>query len=249
MKNKRIVLLDTLRGVSMLYVMFYHIMYDLRFIYSQATPAFITPGNAFFEILHGIFLTILFSVSGVCSTLSRNSLKRGALLYIAGYLITIGTELFMPSELIVFGVLSCFGACMVMTALAEPLIKKAGDKSVYFSAVFLLLAFVFRDMAYGRIDLVFTRIDIPVLPFRWLYPLGLRGADFASSDYFPLIPFLFLFLAGRCAAKQVTELAQKAEMKPGVVEFIGKHSLIFYLAHQPLILLVLEIIFMSGGLS
>lgn len=241
--KKRIVLLDVLRGAAMLYVMLYHFMYDWVLIYGWKAPLFLTPGETFFEIVHTFFLWVLFFVSGICSALSRNSLKRGALLYIIGYLITVGTELFMPSELIVFGVLSCFGACMVLTSFISPLIDKLGDKQIYLSILFAVLWFVFRGLSRGQIDLLLTKISVDSSHFLLLYPLGLPGDAFSSADYFPLIPFLFIFLCGKCASKQVRELCSKADMKESAVSFIGKHSLWVYAVHQPVFLGLLYVVF------
>ena len=241
--KKRIVLLDVLRGAAMLYVMLYHFMYDWVLIYGRKAPVFLTPGESSFEIVHIFFLWVLFFVSGVCSALSRNSLKRGALLYIIGYLITAGTELFMPSELIVFGVLSCFGACMVLTSFISPLIDRSGDKQIYLSPAFAVLWFVFRNLNHGQIDLIFTKISVDSSRFLWLYPLGLPGDAFSSADYFPLIPFLFIFLCGRCASEKTREICSKADIKESPVSFIGKHSLWAYAIHQPVFLGLLYVFF------
>ncbi len=242
-KHERIVLLDILRGCAMIYVMLYHVMFDICFIFGRSAPPFLTPGNAFFEALHVFFLWILFAVSGMCSNMSRSSLKRGTLLYIAGYGITVATELFMPSELIVFGVLSCFGACMVICDLLSPLINKAGSKKYIISAVCVVLWFIFRNVYHGRIELIFTTISFNTDNAKWLYPLGIIGKGFASADYFPLIPYIFMFLCGKCAADTLLPLISKVKARSGPVGFIGKHSLIFYAAHQPLILLLLWIVF------
>lgn len=247
-KKSRIVLLDLLRGAAMIYVVLYHVMYDIGFIYGRETPALITPGNSVFEVIHTFFLWILFAVSGICSGFSRNSLKRGAFLYIVGFLITLFTSVFMPSELIVFGVLSCFGACMVMTSLVRPFLDKIPPYVLLALSVMGWL--MFREFyRSGEIWLLFTSVTIPSpANAAYLYPIGIKAESFKSADYFPIIPYIFMFWAGSALYRPLTEnkLPERLyDLKPGVIGFIGRHSLIIYAVHQPLLILIFEIIF--GG--
>ncbi|MBQ8978549.1 MAG: DUF1624 domain-containing protein, partial [Oscillospiraceae bacterium] len=166
---KRIAFLDLARGIAMIYVILYHIMFDIRYIFELPVPELLRPGNAVFEAAHVIFLWVLFSVSGICLTLSRDPVRRGAVLYLAGFGITLVTELFMPSELIVFGVLSCFGACMVIMGLCRRAIAKL---PLWTAAVTFLLWFILRHFPQ-YIDLVFTRIQPELSGYGYLYPIGI----------------------------------------------------------------------------
>ena len=72
----------------------------------------------------------------------------------------------------------------------------------------------------------------------WLYPLGLTRPDFASADYFPLLPWLFLFLMGTvlggwCLRHRDCRLLTVP--LPGALTFPGRHSLLRYLLHQPVL--------------
>ena len=70
----------------------------------------------------------------------------------------------------------------------------------------------------------------------WLYPLGL--GEFEGADYFPLLPWLFCFLAGSFAG-----VWAKAGKFPGWMyksrarwlSWLGKHTLVIYVVHQPVI--------------
>lgn len=242
--RERVRMLDILRGGAMVLVVFYHIVYDLRFIYGLNIPAAITPGQRGFEILHICFLWVLFAVSGICSGYSRDPVKRGAVLYIIGFLITLGTTLFMPSELIVFGVLSCFGACMVITGLIDPLIKKVPWLPRFIAAVVLWI--MLRNFHHsGAADLIFTQIQLPPIDSDWLYPIGITGEHFRSADYFPIIPFIFIFLAGNALYEPISQhkLPQWFyNAKCAALEFMGRHSLIIYAVHQPILLIIFGIL-------
>ncbi len=235
-------MLDLLRGIAMIYVMLYHLMFDLRFIYGADTPSLLTPGEDIFEAAHIFFLWILFAVSGICVGFSRDPLKRGALLYIAGFGITIATQIFMPSELIIFGVLSCFGACMVITSLCRPLLDRLPAAA---AAVWFVMWVLFMHFPHS-INLVFTSLPLNIPPLAALYPIGITGADFYSADYFPLIPYIFMYLTGYTLSGAVKKLPEKFYEKHDILSplcFIGRHSLIFYIVHQPVMLLLCELLY------
>lgn len=235
-RNNRVMLLDTLRGFAIIYVMLYHLMYDMIFFGGAAIPFFFSDSM---EIIHRFFLFVLFSVSGICAGFSKNVLKRGATLYLLGEALTVITAAFVPQETIVFGVLSCFGMIMLIYGVISPVMKKIPNVVIF--AVFTVLAVVFMD--FYRTDslfLVFGRVHLDVPDnIRWLYPIGITSSDFHSADYFPLAPYGFIFLAGTALSDIVKsgslpKFCYRARLP--VVNFCGRHSLLFYIIHQPVFL-------------
>jgi uncharacterized membrane protein len=76
----------------------------------------------------------------------------------------------------------------------------------------------------------------------WLLPFGLHSPTFSAFDYFPLIPWLGVFLVGAALGKSV--YASRRSLLPWrmprtFVNFAGRHSLLIYIAHQPVIMGVL----------
>ncbi|MBQ7980784.1 MAG: DUF1624 domain-containing protein, partial [Oscillospiraceae bacterium] len=169
-----------------------------------------------------------------------------ATLLIMGELLTIGTAIFMPEDIIVFGVLSCFGAIMLIYGVISPLLKKLPNIAVF--VVFTLLTVVFFDFARNEtLFLLFTKIQLD-LPdnINYLYPIGITAAGFRSADYFPLIPYGFIFLAGTAFSDfvkrgQLPELFYKAKLP--VINFLGRYSLWAYIIHQPVFMLITYLIF------
>ena len=87
-----------------------------------------------------------------------------------------------------------------------------------------------------------------VYPIPYLAWLGFPDPDFVSGDYYPLIPFYFMYLAGFFAARTAQESNCEApvwayENPIPVLASLGRHALPFYLLHQPVILGVLELIY------
>lgn len=242
-RNNRVKLLDMLRGFAILYVMLYHLLYDLIYFGGVSVPFFFTGA---WETVHQFFLVILFSVSGVCAGMSKNVLKRGAQLYLLGSALTLFTAAFLPDEVIVFGVLSCFGVIMLIYGVLSPLLKKLPNIIVF--VVFTLLAVIFMD--FYRSDSLFfifgrLRLNVPD-DIRWLYPIGITSSDFHSADYFPLAPYGFIFLAGTAFSDYVKSGAlpkffYKASLP--VINFCGRYSLWFYIIHQPVFMAIVLLAF------
>lgn len=237
-RRNRVGILDMLRGFSMIFVMTYHLLYDLIFFRGMEIPFFFSEAM---DVIHNFFLIILFSVSGICAGFSKNVLKRGATLFLMGEALTIVTAAFAPNNLIVFGVLSCFGASMLIYGVISPVLKKIPQLAVF--AVFAALSVIFFN--FHREESLFFIFDSVKLNLpqdsAYLYPIGITARGFYSMDYFPLIPFGFIFLAGTglseiFAKKQLPEFFYKARIP--VINFCGKYSLWIYIIHQPIFLLI-----------
>ena len=176
--------------------------------------------------------------------------KRGLVVLAAGILITIATLLFSPQTKIVFGVLFFLGVSMILTAMLRSPLRKI-PPFIGMLCVGVLF-FVLRNINDGNLG--FEGIVLFPLP-NFLYEQGLlatffgfQDKNFFSTDYFSLIPWYFLFLAGyflcRCFLGKNSSAALPEFFKKGIPVFkiIGQHSLPVYLLHQPVILLLLSFI-------
>ena len=133
-------------------------------------------------------------------------------------------------------------------ALASFIERKAGMTAGQMSFVLLLLG-CWITMVNNYLNYFYGGTSSNML----LYPFGIdvNGSP-AVADYMPLVPWLGVFLvcaaAGRLLYKDKKTLftkrgkVMKAVARP--VEFIGRHSLIIYLVHQPVIYGILYAIFL-----
>lgn len=243
MSRKRVMMLDLLRGGAMILVVAYHLLYDLVYIAQVNLPQWLTPGNAIVEGVHTGFLWVLFAVSGVCSGYSRNLLRRGVWLYLAGFAVTLVTTLWIPDFTIVFGVLSCFGACMVITALCDKVLDRIPWPVL--TALGVILWMVFADFSDGMLHFGIKDVALSLPNVGYLYPLGIKHSSFSSADYFPVIPFFFMFLAGRGLYRPIAKGSfprwfYASHSRP--LEWIGRHSLIIYAVHQPILIGIVSLI-------
>ena len=90
------------------------------------------------------------------------------------------------------------------------------------------------------------RLELPraLYDAGFLFPLGLHPLIFASADYYPLLPWIFLFLAGYWLGeaflqRRVPEFCYREHLP--ALGWIGRHALIIYLVHQPVVYGVLWI--------
>lgn len=243
MSQRRVGMLDLLRGGAMILVVAYHLLYDLVNMAHQSLPHWLTPGEPIVEGVHTGFLWVLFAVSGICSGYSRNLLRRGVLLYLAGFAVTLVTTLWIPDFTIVFGVLSCFGACMILVALCEKWLDRIPWPVL--TVLGVLLWIVFADFSDNVLHLGFKDVVLHLPDVEYLYPLGMESRQFSSADYFPIIPFFFMYLAGRGLHRPVSRGSfpkwfYASHCRP--IEWIGRHSLIIYAVHQPILIGIVSLI-------
>lgn len=242
----RIYLLDELRGFAILCMVVHHAFYDVGFVLK------LDWGYEVFDFLcifQPIFWAIFIIISGICTRLSRNTLRRGLIVFAGGAAVTLVTAVIMPAigitgAEIYFGILSCLGSCMIITGLLMPLIEKSNEKiGMLICAV---LFFVTYSLTSSR-TFLFGLIKLPDALFSTdiTAPLGFHTENFFSADYFSLIPWLFMFLFGAFLGKYAKAGAFPAfsyKSRSKFLQKVGKNSLWVYLLHQPVLYVIMYII-------
>lgn len=235
-------LIDVLRGFALVNMVIFHLMYDIFNIFSAGTGWNSEPLTIIWERFICCSFIIL---SGVSFNFSHRPFKRGMILNACGFLITIVTVLVIPSQAVWFGILNFLGCAMM---LAYPLKEYLEKIKPVVGAVCSLLLFA---LLYGVPDgyVGFFGIELFRLP-EFLYGIkalafiGFPSADFHSTDYFPIIPWIFLFIFGYFAWRAIKNCNADRFFKRRIpfFDFIGRHTLIIYILHQPIIMGILEII-------
>ena len=236
-KPPRYHLLDEIRGAAILFMIFYHGVFLLGDIFGSA---------AAWKLLRSLmpvapyFSSVFVLLCGICSRFSRSNWKRGLRVAGAALLVTLATlalTLFGINEVITFGVLHLMAVAILLFCLLEKPLDKIPSpvQIIFFGALFLASVIpLYNDkpgFGIGPYLLRFPRTDF--LP---LYMLGFPSRTLTSADYFPLIPWLFLFFAGTALgvygkAGKFPRFFERSRVPP--LQWIGRHSLWIYLAHQP----------------
>lgn len=252
-KKNRAPELDFLRGFALFMMILMHLAYDLRYEFGLNIFGFLT-ANWFWAFVHPFFIVIFVGVSGVCSSFSRNNFLRGIKLLAVAAGLTLATWLVTKYAgincLIIFNVLALLAVSILFYSLVQFIEKKASAKP---AAVSLLLGFLgtymtavgstIRWMDYSTSNPVFL-------------PVGFAVQNAPSvADAMEIFPWMGVFLLG-CVigrvfySKKESMLPASAEKLHPVlapVEFIGRHSLIIYLVHQPVVYGILYVIFLALG--
>ena len=158
--RQRLHLLDALRGFLMVNMIAYHGMWDLVYLFGVKAGWYAgTPKYIWQQCICWSFILL----SGFCWNFSRNHLRRGALVFGGGVVISLVTSILMPENRIIFGILTCIGSCVILMIPLEKLLKKVPDVPglILSFGLFLLL----RNCSRGNLG--FERLVIAQLP-DWL---------------------------------------------------------------------------------
>lgn len=240
---KRYRLLDSIRGITLLSMIAYHAVWDLVYIFGVQLEWYGTKiGYIWQQSICWTFILL----SGFCWSLGRKKLKRGLTVFACGFVITAVTLLVMPENRVVFGVLTLLGICMLIQIVFEPLCRRCN--SIAGMLLSFLIFLILKDMNSGRIGVAaWKSVELPKELYNNLFTtlLGFPSRDFFSTDYFSVLPWYFLFLTGYFLFHviQEKELLQKLpDVKIALLEWMGRHSLILYMLHQPAIYGVLYLV-------
>lgn len=247
-EDMRYAALDGIRGFAIVNMIVFHAVWDLVYLYDVDWQWLDALGGVLWQQM--ICWTFIL-VSGFCLPMSRHPLRHGVEVSLAGLAVTMVTLVLEPQALIVFGVLTLLGACMILGGLAAPLLERGQKQPLLWLAlamVLFALLWPIRDGYVGLGSWQWVR-----LPESWYANLvttffGLPSRDFYSADYFPLFPWLFLFLAGYylyVIAVRCRWLPLLVKSRCRFLEWAGRHSLLIYLLHQPLIYVLLRPLFPS----
>lgn len=239
--------LDILRGCTLISMILYHAMWDLAYIVRIQMDWFRGKGAYIWQ--QSICWTFIL-LAGFCWSLGRTKWKRGSIVFGAGMLVTLVTVVATPGQRIVFGVLTLLGSSMLLMIPAEKQLRRIpAIVGVLLFGILFLLCKEINQGYLGIGELVVVR-----LPKEWyecgyfMTYLGFTDKSFFSTDYFSLMPWFFLFVTGYFIYRLA---AEKGWMQAGwlgriqcrPLAWIGRHSLLIYLLHQPILYLVFTVDF------
>lgn len=236
-------LIDVIRALAILSMIVYHLCYDIFVAYEIDAVWYTYPAVILWERSISFSFVI---VSGIALNFSRHPYKRGVILNLLGFLITIVSVLIMPSQQIWFGVLNLLGCAMMITHALRSLFDRIPPLAGMASSVLLFaVTFNIPKGSVGFFSLPAFALPDGLYSCKYLAFLGFPSRDFFSADYFPLIPWLFLFIFGYFLWRFIKERGRDGVFRYDVpaLSFIGRHSLIIYLIHQPLLYAVCALVF------
>ncbi|MDR2752734.1 MAG: DUF1624 domain-containing protein [Oscillospiraceae bacterium] len=254
--GKRLEFLDELRGFCVLAMVIYHGLYLLGQHFGVA------PALAAYQALQpwqpGV-AAIFILLSGVCVRFSSNIKVRALQLLVWAAVLMLVTILLLPAlgmdmreTAVWFGVLHLLGFSKLLYHYGKGVFEKIPK---LLGMAVSMLAFVFT---FGGQHGVFSIFGYDVKLPQFLYqtnifvPLGFHKPDFYAWDYFPLLPWFFLFLFASFLGRymegkdKLPDFCYKRYVLP--LGFFGKHALLVYLLHLPVMAGIFVLIrYLSSG--
>lgn len=242
-ENRRMCLLDEIRGIAVILMVIYHTFYSMAFIFHMEFSYPIMFSIMPYEpIIPIIFIT----VSGIVSVYSKSNFKRGLIIFAIALLITLVTSIILPGQAILFGILHFLGIGLIIYSfLKKPLSKIPINLGLFLSLILFVILYDLPKSVIGFPPYLGTELPDEFYSIYWLSFLGFPTPDFVSSDYFPILPYIFLLFFGSFIGRYLKEVKTPEVLYKKLcspLDFIGKHALLIYVLHQPIIIGILFLI-------
>ena len=222
---------DALRGFALVLMIGYHLMFDVHHFrladiqwdaYEWKLAAKLIKSLFLFTVGVSLHLSVTAAVAHKIPNIGWQIAKRSIKLGLIAMLITLATSAVLPQGTIHFGILHSI-------ALSLPI------------SFFLLgLGYWMLPLGGAIIAMSFWVSHIQTEGM-WLLWLGVLPTDYWTVDYAPLIPNLGIILLGVCYGKWRYPLCNHNKqgaaplLSARLLAAAGKHSLIIYLIHQPVL--------------
>jgi len=231
--------IDILRGIALLMMVVFHTVFDLSYFGIRSIE--VSAGFWRYFALATAFLFLL--IAGLSLSISDaraaartpdaagrflRTLKRGLFIFSLGLLVTFATWIFLGEGYVIFGILHLIGVSLILGWF----FLRFGKWNILLGIVWITAGLAAVAQVRGPISLV------------WL---GMYPAGFTSVDYTPLFPWFGVVLLGigtgsllYPGGKRFWKIPDFSNPAEKAVAFLGRHTLILYLVHQPVILLILQ---------
>lgn len=233
--SARYIWLDAARGFAIALMVIYHFSYDLDlFGYVDIDFNHDLRWRFFRTVIVSMFLMVV-GISLILATRRgvqwRAFNRRIGLLVVCALLVSAGSGWMFPTSLIFFGIL-------------------------HFIAVASLLGLVFTRFYWFNLWLGLLIIGLgmfaqhPLFDQPWLQWLGMMTHKPVTEDYVPLLPWFGVVLTGMFAGQyivrnksQVQGVSRLPAHLLSSLAAAGRHSLLVYMLHQPVLIGVLYLVF------
>ncbi len=229
---QRLALIDGLRGFALCLMIVYHFAFDL--VWFRVLRADFNH-DPFWLGYRGIVVTLFLSLVGVSLVLARRARqtppafwRRVGLIAACAALVSAASYLAFPQTFITFGVLHCIALSSI---LARPVVES--PRIALLSGIALI--------AIGN------TVHLPLFDAPWLNWIGLMTHKPPTEDYVPLLPWLGVVLVGVAVghwllARERGPVTALGRVTPAWLAWLGRHSLLVYLVHQPVLVGILRVL-------
>lgn len=209
-----------MRGLAVLGMIIFHFFFILDFYGIYQSEMFSGWWHVLGQFVRFTFL-ILVGIGMVISYQRSRSLlrqvKRGIIVLIFAMVVTFATWFFVPDQYVRFGILHLIGTSIILLSLI-----------VRWRFIALLLAIFAMSFGYYVSDGVFILF---------------QNSTIQTIDYFPIFPWIGATAFGIFLG-HIFYTKERARLNFGFLQkvpliFLGRHSLLIYMLHVPIILALL----------
>lgn len=227
---------DFIRGIAFILMAFYHTIFIFWFLNIEQFYENVSWSWWIGRAAASTFL-ILVGVSGHLAAtrladqqqLLAHFIRRGIQILTYALVVTVATLLVVPDSAILFGVLHFIGVTQFFLAL---LVRFSRKSLAALALGTLILGWYFSLLSSQQ---------------TWFLMLGIAPYNFQTLDYYPLFPWLGLVIVGVLLGKTIYKdgtrqgiFKRLPTQTPGVITksiaFLGRHALILYMIHLPIII-------------
>jgi uncharacterized membrane protein len=224
--------IDALRGSAICAMIAYHFAFDLNW-FGVLHADF--NRDVLWLSLRAIIVSWFMLLVGMSLVLAQRAAigparywRRIALITACALLVTAGSYAAFPRTFITFGILHCIA---VASLVAWPFARYP------FAALVAGLAIV----AIG------VQVRLPLFDAPWLNWVGLMTHKPPTEDYVPVFPWLGVVLVGIAVGAWLADNAFRplepvARFAPAWLSWLGRHSLLVYMVHQPVLLGIMRVV-------
>lgn len=169
----------------------YHFLWDLVYLYNADIPWYKSHGAYIWQ--QSICWTFIL-LAGFSWHLGKKHMKRGLWAFGGGVVVSLVTAIVLPNDRVRYGVLTLIGSCILIWILLDKVLKKI-PAGVGVSVSFVLFLILRSWTKQDPIQLSDNLLNVTWLKSVLAY-IGFPQAGFSSTDYFPLLPWIFLFATG-----------------------------------------------------
>ncbi len=236
--------LDLLRTAAILLMVVYHAAFDLSVFFDVP----LDPLSGGWLILQRITANLFLLLVGMSFAVSYGRMeareasrkeiygkygRRGFSVILCAMLVTLVTFVALGDMYIRFGVLHLIGTGIIILPFVMPL----REGNVLLAALIFLIGTMTGTAPDG--------FGSFLLPMGWIPP------GFQSADYFPIVPWMGTILIGTAVGNLLYNRGWLRWHLPDhrltrIVTEPGRHALVIYLVHQPVLLLVLWLVVGRG---
>lgn len=257
--KNRILEIDLLRGIAVLFMILDHFMYDLWGLLPGMFIDFPDKLHNFAihywewevrAIIRYFIVFIFMGLVGVCSSFSRSNINRGSKLFGVAMLLTIGTIILSNftnnySNLITFGTLHCIALSILFVGVLQ---KFLNNKWYYLLIGLVMLSFgiyyeVICEYEYFYQDSSFK--EIIVIVFKQII-----GSVECGGDTMGFLLNGGQVLIGYFIGKSLYEKREsifRFKYSNNIITYIGRNSLWVYFLHQLLIPIIVGLVMIIMG--